>query len=40
MAKWNLSKLSKDDREIDPSHVIDKLEDRIRKRLKSLRSKD
>ena len=27
MAKWNLSKLSKDDREIDPRHVIDKLDE-------------
>ena len=27
MAKWNLSKLSKDDREINPRHVIDKLDE-------------
>ena len=27
MAKWNLNKLSKDDREIDPRHVIDKLDE-------------
>ena len=32
MAKWNLSKLSKDDREINPRHVIDKL-DQILKNL-------
>ena len=27
MAKWNLSKLNKDDREINPRHVIDKLDE-------------
>ena len=27
MAKWNLNKLSKDDRDIDPRHVIDKLDE-------------
>ena len=35
MAKWNLSKLSKDDREIDPRQVIEQL-DEILKNLDSL----
>ena len=26
MAKWDLSKLDKDDREIDPSHIIERLD--------------
>ena len=26
MAKWNLNKLNKDDREIDPSHIIERLD--------------